>query len=169
MVKMNNCQELIMNGAMMIECAAHPAEGAETRNKTTDEKKRIMVVDDEVHFTRLLKATLETGFSYQVQIENNSWSAVEAARRFRPELVLMDVMMPGIDGGTLAAQFKADAQLRQVPIVFMTAAVRREEVKVHHGRIGGLPFLAKPVDLLELVGCIQQNLGSQGNEAAACS
>ena len=126
------------------------------------DRKRIMVVDDEVHFTRLLKQTLEEGYSYKVLVENDPRSALYLAWQFHPDVVLMDVMMPGIDGGTLAAQFQASPQLRHVPIVFLTAAVRPQEVRDHRGQIGGLPFLAKPVDLQELLRCLNQVLmGSQ--------
>ncbi len=125
------------------------------------DRKRIMVVDDEIHFTRLLKMTLEEGFSYNVLVENDPRRAFDIAIRFHPDLVLMDVMMPGIDGGALAAQFMANAQLRTVPIVFITAAVKREEVHARQGQIGGLSFLAKPVDLEELVRCLHRTLAGE--------
>jgi len=122
-------------------------------------KKRILIVDDEVPLTRLLKLSLEQAGAYTVEVENRPEEAVRTAERFLPELVLMDVMMPGIDGGALAAQFKASSCLRDVPIVFLTAAVRRDEVRARQGQIGGLPFLAKPVDFKELTQCLQQKLG----------
>ncbi len=125
------------------------------------DQKRIMVVDDEVHFTQLLKLTLEEGFHYTVLVENDSCRAVDAAKQFHPDLVLMDVMMPGVDGGALAAQFRTDLQLRKVPIVFVTAAVKRQEVRARQGQIGGLPFLAKPVDLEELLRCLEQKLAGE--------
>jgi CheY-like chemotaxis protein len=123
-------------------------------------RKRIMIVDDEAAFTRLLKLSLEQTGQYAVQVENNPQGAVHAAKEFLPDLVLMDVMMPGIDGGTLATQFQASAQLEKVPIVFLTAAVKRDEVQAHQGQIGGLPFLAKPVDLREITRCLQHHLGA---------
>ena len=123
------------------------------------DKKRIMIVDDEVPFTRLLKMCLEQDGRYAVRVENDPCRALQAADQFLPHLVLMDVMMPGIDGGALAAQFEAVSQLRNVPIVFLTAAVRRDEVRARQGQIGGLPFLAKPVDFKELTQCVQQKLG----------
>lgn len=60
-----------------------------------------MVVDDEVPFTRLLKMSLEQGGRYVVRVENDPCRALQAANQFLPQLVLMDVMMPGMDGGTL--------------------------------------------------------------------
>jgi two-component system OmpR family response regulator len=108
----------------------------------------------------LLKLGLEQTGHYTVQVENDSQRAVHAAREFLPDLVLMDVMMPGIDGGTLATQFQASESLKGVPVVFLTAAVKRDEVQARHGQIGGLPFLAKPVDLQEITQCLQRHLGT---------
>jgi DNA-binding response OmpR family regulator len=125
----------------------------------TTEKKRILVVDDEPSITRLLKLSLEQTDEFIVGVENIATHALTAAREFRPDLILLDVMMPGVDGGVLASEFQASAQLRQVPIVFLTAAVTKEEVCSHGGRIGGLPFLAKPVDIPEVIGCIKKQLG----------
>ncbi len=130
------------------------------------DKKRIMIVDDEVPFTRLLKMSLEQGGRYVVRVENDPCRGLQAANQFLPHLVLMDVMMPGIDGGALAAQFKSVSHLRNVPIVFLTAAARRDEVRAHQGEIGGLPFLAKPVDLKELTQCLQEKLGIQKHAQA---
>jgi CheY-like chemotaxis protein len=121
-------------------------------------KKRIMIVDDEAPFTRLLKLSLEQTGQYAVRVENVPDQAVGAAEEFLPDLVLMDVMMPGMDGGALAAQFQTRERLHREPIVFLTAAVKREEVKARQGLIGGLPFLAKPVELEELTQCIQRHL-----------
>jgi len=130
------------------------------------DKKRILVVDDEVAFTRLLKLALEHRGCYTVEVENSACKAVHVAIQFHPDLVLMDVMMPKLDGGSLAADFKASALLCHVPIVFLTAAVRREEVRARQGHIGGLPFLAKPVDIEEVIRCLQQQLGMENHPPA---
>ena len=66
--------------------------------------------------------------------------------------------MPGSDGGDLAAHFQADAEMKTVPIVFLTAIVTKGEVEAGHGRIGKFPFLAKPVVLSELAACLKQQL-----------
>jgi two-component system OmpR family response regulator len=93
-----------------------------------------------------------------VQVENDSKLALPAALDFRPDLVLMDVMMPGLDGGDLATRFSTHAELCRIPIVFLTATVRHAEVDDHAGNIGGMKFLAKPVDLSELVCCLEEQL-----------
>jgi len=123
------------------------------------EKKRVLVVDDETSITRLLKLNLEQTGDYLVRTENSSKAAPAAAAEFRPHLILLDVMMPGQDGGELASAFHAQQATQNVPIVFLTAAVTREEVRTRHGLIGGQPFLAKPVNLHEVLACLERHLG----------
>ena len=125
-----------------------------------NQKKRIMVVDDEPSITRLLKLNLEQTGNYEVCGINAATLALSAAREFQPDLILLDVMMPQVDGGTLASQIQAIPRLKHTPIVFLTAAATKEEVSTHGGQIGGLPFLAKPVDLPEVIGCIEKHLGA---------
>src|ERR1700693_186379 len=102
-------------------------------------KPRILVIDDEPGFTRLLKLVLKR---YDIREENDSTRAFETARSFHPDLILMDVIMPGLDGGHLAAKWRADAVLKHVPIVFLTAVVSRNEAGDTPKQIGGFPFLA---------------------------
>ena len=123
-------------------------------------KKRILVVDDEVSFTRLLKLNLEQTDRYEVHVENTAVQALPAARRLKPDLILLDVMMPEMDGGTLAGRLREVASLEKVPIVFLTAAVKKEEVASRRGQIGGFPFMAKPVELAELLDCLKEQLAA---------
>lgn len=118
-------------------------------------KPRILVIDDEPGFTRLLKLVLQR---YEIREENEATRAFETAHRFRPDLILMDVVMPGIDGGNLAAKFKGDAFLKDIPIVFLTAVVSPKEAGQEPKHIAGFPFLAKPVSPEVLERCIEQHL-----------
>jgi CheY-like chemotaxis protein len=131
----------------------------ETKTTMNTEKKRILVVDDQVSDTRLLKIFLERTNDYEVREENDARSALSAAEQFQPHLILLDVMMPGMDGGELAACFQANPRWKAVPIVFLTAAVTKGEVKAGRGRVGGYPFLAKPVVLTEVLACLKHHLG----------
>jgi DNA-binding response OmpR family regulator len=124
-----------------------------------DKKKRILVVDDEASITRLLKLNLEQTGHYVVRAENDATLALTAAEEFEPDLILLDVMMPDLDGGQLASRFQAHSKLKSVPIVFLTAAATKKEVYARGGQVGGFPFLAKPVDLAEVVACIEQHSG----------
>ena len=120
--------------------------------------KHILIVDDEATFTRLLKINLEKQTSHTVAVVNRAYDAIPSARKQKPDLVLLDVIMPGMDGGELAARFQADAYLREVPIVFLTATVSRAEADKGL-KNGGFTFLAKPVRMPDLLACIAQHLG----------
>jgi CheY-like chemotaxis protein len=123
------------------------------------EKKRILAVDDQASNTRLVKLYLEQTNDYEVREENDARAALSTAEAFQPHLILLDVMMPGLDGGELAASFKASSQLKAVPIVFLTAVITKEEVAEGRGRVGGQSYLAKPVVLLEMIACLKLHLG----------
>lgn len=123
------------------------------------EHKKILVVDDQASNTRLLKLYLEQTQAYVVREENDPQAALPAAEKFLPHLILLDVMMPGMDGGELASRMQASPKLKGVPIVFLTAAVTRGEVEARAGRLGGFPFLAKPVVLSEVLACLKHHLG----------
>jgi len=112
--------------------------------------KRILVVDDEPSVTRNLKLNLESSGGFDVFTENHATNALAAARIFRPDLILMDVIMSGMDGGDVAARLRADPLLRDTPVIFLTALVSNEETDGHEIVSGGETFLAKPVDIGEL-------------------
>jgi two-component system OmpR family response regulator len=130
------------------------------------EKKRILVVDDRVSDTRFVKLALESTNEYVVREENNAKAAISAAEEFQPQLILLDVMMPGMDGGELAACIQANPKLQAVPIVFLTAAVTKGEVDAGSGWIGGAPFLAKPVLVSEMLACIKRHMSAGAKTAA---
>ncbi len=124
------------------------------------DKKRILVVDDEHSVTRLLKLCLEETDRFVVKAENVATHALAAAREFQPDLILLDVMMPDVDGSMLASQFKEHPRFKDVPIVFLTALATPSEVHEHGGLIGGAPFLAKPVDIPEVIACLNKQLAA---------
>jgi CheY-like chemotaxis protein len=124
------------------------------------DKKRILVVDDEPSITRLLKLNLEQTGEYLVRTENGADGALAAAQEFRPNLILLDVAMPGMDGGELARRIQDTPKLNSVPIVFLTALATKEEVSKSQGMIGGMPFLAKPVNMNEVLSCLGKHLAA---------
>src|SRR3954471_17997711 len=122
-------------------------------------KKKILVVDDEAGITNLLKRNLEATGRYEARAENSSAAALSAAREFLPDLIVMDVMMPGLDGGEVATQIREDTKLSGTPIVFLSALVKKEETQSAGSQIGGETFLAKPVTLDDLITCIEERVG----------
>ena len=83
---------------------------------------------------------------------------LEAAKEFRPDLILLDVIMPDIDGGQVAAQIKADSQIKDTPIVFLTAIVSKKETVSLGSNIGGQAFITKPLSPNEIVTSIEKHL-----------
>lgn len=120
-------------------------------------KKRILLVDDEKSFTNLLKLNLEETGAFEVRVENWAEDALAAAQAFKPDLIFLDIIMPRLPGGDVAAQIKADPALRHTPIVFLTAAVRKHQVEENDGIICDLPCLAKPVTVESVIEAIRKH------------
>ncbi len=118
-------------------------------------KKKILLVDDESGFTRLLRLTLP---AYEVREENNPLKALQTAKDFQPDMIFLDVIMPEADGGTIAAQIREEPTLKNVPIVFLTAIVSKDEAQ-NRREVGGCEFLAKPVSRDQVEACIRKHLG----------
>lgn len=118
---------------------------------------KILIIDDESGFTRLMKLTLEQAGGYEVFEENDGALAWETARRVQPDLILLDIVMPKMDGGDVAARIRKDSELAHIPIVFLSAIVSDKD-EIPGGLIGGFPFLSKPVSLDALIQCIRENL-----------
>jgi CheY-like chemotaxis protein len=121
-------------------------------------KKRILVVDDEPAITRMVKLNLEQTGRYEVRTENLGRRAIEAAREFRPDLILLDVMMPGMLGSEIAEQLQADPELRAIKFVFLTAVVTKGEELRSNAQIGGHTFVAKPISADDLCRVIEDHL-----------
>ncbi len=121
-------------------------------------KKRILVVDDEVALTRIIKLNLERTGNYEVRTENIGSMAIPAAKEFKPDLIFLDVMMPDMSGDEVAALLKEDPMLSNIPFIFMTAIVTREETQSIETDIGDNLFLAKPVKTEELIATIERVL-----------
>ena len=125
---------------------------------STPPHRTILVIDDEAGLTRLIKLSLEATGRFTVVVENDATTATATAERIKPDLILLDVMMPGADGGQIAEQLQARSATRTIPIVFLTAAVQEREVSERGGKIGGFPFIAKPVGKEELIAVIEANV-----------
>jgi CheY-like chemotaxis protein len=110
--------------------------------------RKILLVDDEAGFTELLKMNLERSGAFEVRIENDSTKAVAAARAFMPDAILLDVVMPGMDGGDVQAQLQASPLLAGIPVLMLTALV--DSTELSEGAVaqaGTQMVLPKPVNL----------------------
>jgi len=128
------------------------------------QKKRILLIDDEPDFSSLLKLNLEKTGAYAVREENRAEHALVAARAFKPDLILLDFLMPNMDGGEVAAQLKADEELKDTPVLFLTAVVAKEGEKNLKGMIGAHPFIAKPASPADLIVSIEKYLPTEAGD-----
>lgn len=124
-------------------------------------KSRILVVDDEPNLSDLVRFFLEKTQRYEVRVVNRSAQAVAAARDFQPHLVLLDVDMPGKDGGDVANEIDADPILHGTPVLFLTSLVARAETRSGIADRGGMRFLPKPVDPAVLVQTVDALLATE--------
>ena len=120
-------------------------------------KTKVLLVDDEKSFTSLLKINLEQTGRFEVRTENWGEDAFPAAKEFRPDIVLLDIIMPRTPGGNVVAQFEADPELKDIPIVFLTAAIQRSTVVAHDGIICDHPCIAKPASVDEIIEAIEKH------------
>ena len=119
-------------------------------------------MDDEAAVTRALKRNLEATGLFEVFDINNPALVIENARQFKPDLVILDVMMPEMDGGDVAAAMAEDQLLADVPIIFLTGIVSKQEVGHSGGKRGKHTFLAKPIKFENLMTCIDEQLRTTG-------
>lgn len=122
-------------------------------------KKKILLIDDEPSFTRLLKLNLERTGEYEVREEHVGSRGIAAVKEFKPDVVLLDVVMPDIDGGTVVSQIRCNEEIKDTKIVFLTAVLTKQENGKKTGTLNSIPCIAKPVATEDLVACIEQQIG----------
>ena len=122
-----------------------------------NEKPRILIVDNNSHFARTARLLLDQSGKYVACPVIDPRRALETARSFKPDLVLVDPIMPQQDGAEVAAQLEADWALHGVPIVFLTSLITAEEAKDGR-RVYGHRILPKPTSSSALFELVEQNL-----------
>ena len=121
---------------------------------------KILVIDDEPEITEIIEAFLDNA-GYSVKVENRPDKAVSVAHQLRPDLILLDIMMPGVDGYTICNRIKEDPTLANTPVIFLTG----KDSKDDQGRsfqAGGDMFIKKPFScerLLEIVNIVLLSVG----------
>jgi two-component system OmpR family response regulator len=125
--------------------------------KKPNEKPRILIVDNNSKFARSARLLLDQSGKYLACTVIDPRRALETARSFKPDLVLVDLIMPQEDGPEVAAQFEEDWALHGVPIVFLTLLITTEEAKDGR-RVYGHRILPKPTSSSELIELVEQNL-----------
>lgn len=126
---------------------------ATSKNKTKAAK--ILVIDDESEITQIIEAFLQNA-GYEVATENSSVVGIELAKQFKPDLVLLDIMMPNMDGYEICDELKKSSETRTVPVIFLTGKDSRDD-KGKSFQVGGDMFVKKPFScerLLEIINIV---------------
>lgn len=113
----------------------------------------VLYVDDEPDIREVVELSLGLAEELDVQTCESGERALELMARNRPDLVLLDVMMPGLDGPATLARLRADPQLRSIPVIFMTAKALPQEIE-RFLSLGAVAVIPKPFDPLQLAGQI---------------
>jgi CheY-like chemotaxis protein len=129
----------------------------EQSSNALNDKPRILIVDNNSQFARTARLLLGQSGKYVACSVIDPRRALEAARSFNPDLVLVDLIMPQEDGPEVAAQLQADWALHGVPIVFLTSLITAEEAKDGR-RVYGHRILPKPASGSQLLEVVEQNL-----------
>lgn len=114
-------------------------------------KERILIIDDEEEICNVSKKILERTGRYDVITSTEGKRGVDLAKQYKPNLILLDVMMPDMDGTKVAEYLFEDPDTRGIPVAFLTALVSKQEAEKDDGKIGPRFFIAKPVSSQELI------------------
>lgn len=120
--------------------------------------RRILVVDDEMDFVLSVKKNLEARGGFQVFECPNSEAALILAKKVKPDVIFLDIMMPGLTGPEVAERLRAQEETEAIPIVFITGVIPEEEAQKKGSLLWGERFLTKPVSVRRLLEMIEELL-----------
>lgn len=123
------------------------------------ERFLVLIIDDSASMCEALKLNLERRHGFDVLTAQDGMTGVGLARRRRPDIIVLDVLMPGMSGGEVAESLREHPATAGIPIIFLTGMISRAEVEERGGDVGGELFMAKPVDHEELAATIHALLG----------
>ena len=121
-------------------------------------KPYVAIVDDDSAFAAYLRTFLSLR-GYEARCYTRGDEMLASMKQSEaPDVVLLDVMMPDVDGGEVASDLRGDPTLRKIPVVFLTAAIKKQELGGPEGKIGGRTYIAKPVDVQGVINVIERTL-----------
>ena len=118
--------------------------------------QRILYVEDEPDIQAVAQIALETVGGFTLKAFSTGQEAITHAEAFNPDLLLLDVMMPGMDGPSTLAKLRELPALADTPVIFMTAKVQPQEVE-HFKALGAIDVIAKPFDPMTLSSQLEQS------------
>ncbi len=116
--------------------------------------KKILYVEDEPDIQVIASMALQAG-GFEVQCSSSGQEALNVIPKYKPDLILLDVMMPGMDGPTTLKKIRENPDTKNIPVIFMTAKVQAKEVEQYKS-MGGMDVIPKPFDPMLLSKTIQE-------------
>lgn len=125
-------------------------------------RPRVLIVDDDPVIVRLLQVNFRID-GYDVETALGGEDAIEKARARRPDVIVLDVMMPGVDGWEVCRRLKEDPELRGVPVIFLSARTQDEDRRRGYA-LGVVEYVTKPFDPIRLVDIVGRLLAGTGSD-----
>ncbi|HNW39792.1 MAG TPA: response regulator [Candidatus Omnitrophota bacterium] len=126
-------------------------------------KKKILIVDDEVDFLKMVKLNLETTGKFETLILSNANDIIAQIHSFKPDLILLDMVMPGIGGIEVCEMLNQDVLGQRLPILILSA-LDKEKDKLLAFKKGVVGYLTKPIEKEELIAKIENALSFKTTE-----
>ena len=117
--------------------------------------QRVLLVDDDPRIRKIAQISLEGVGKWNVLIVASGFEAIETALRERPDVILLDVMMPEMDGPTTLAKLRENQEIANIPVIFFTAKVQKQELDSYLA-LGAAGIISKPFDPMKLPGEITE-------------
>lgn len=124
-----------------------------------EDAMKVMLVDDDDNIRMVAMIGLEDEPDWEVEEAHSGFECLDRVKDFKPDLILLDMMMPGMDGVTTFEKLKENPETKDIPIIFMTAKVQKNEVEGYR-KLGAKGVIIKPFDPITLSQEIQQILRS---------
>lgn len=121
-------------------------------------KKKILVVEDELTSQQLIQFHLNNTEEYEVKILADGRQTLAVANKYSPDLILLDIIIPETSGIEISRELASEANLKDIPVVFITSLVTEDEVASQDGIFYDRPCLAKPITKDKLLNCVRKNI-----------
>ena len=128
-----------------------------------DKKRRIIVVDDEQDFLSIVKLNLEDTGKFTVKTLDHTRDIVEEVNGFGPDLIIMDLLMPVLNGIEVCGLLKGDSTGKKIPIIVLTAVEKDEDKKKAYAA-GAADYIVKPIEIEALINRIESVLSKNKTE-----
>jgi CheY-like chemotaxis protein len=128
------------------------------KSKPSAAKKTVLIIDDEEDFCHFVKLNLEENGQYEAITATSGAEGIKKATQHQPDIILLDIIMPGMTGTQVAEELLNNKSTKSIPIIFVTAIAKRSEVGHKDEKIGGRLFMFKPVKFDDLITEINSQL-----------